>query len=236
MKSKRFWEVDFLRGIAVVMMIIFHALFDLAYFGKYHFNVVYGFWLLFARLTAIIFLFLVGISLTLSYNRRSARFSSFLVRGLKIFGFGLLITLVTWLFFSEETIIFGVLHLIGLSIIISYPFIKRKYLSLAAGIAAIVAGYWLSTKAFAFTWLMWLGVVPQKLITFDYFPLLPWFGVVLLGVFAGNVLYPKGRKRIRLPELGRFVPFNIVCFLGRNSLIIYLLHQPVLMAIMYFFF
>jgi len=67
--EKRFWEIDFLRGLAIIMMILFHLLYDLNYFGEYNLNLHSGFWWYFARMTATIFILLVGISLTLSFSR-----------------------------------------------------------------------------------------------------------------------------------------------------------------------
>jgi len=230
----RFYEIDALRGIAVVMMIIFHFLFDLDFFGVSSFNLEKGFWLVFARITAVIFIFLVGLSLTISYSKAErlgkASFKKYLKRGLKIFGFGLIISLITFILFPKWVIIFGILHFIGLSIILAYPIVKQKgnknWLNLLLGIAVIVAGVFLSRLSFDFSYLLWLGLMPSELYTFDYFPLLPWFGVVLLGIFLGNLLY-KDKRLFKIPRLkSRAIPF--FCFLGRHSLFIYLLHQPVL--------
>ena len=111
----RYWEIDFLRGVAIIMMIVFHAIFDFTFFSSYEIDLQSGFWWLFARITASIFIFLVGISLTLSYSRKK-EFSKYLYRGTKIFSWGLVITLVTWIFLSQGFIAFGILHFIGLSI------------------------------------------------------------------------------------------------------------------------
>jgi len=233
----RFWEIDSLRGIAVIMMIIFHLLFDLAFFTRFNFNVDSGFWLFFARATASIFIFLVGVSLTISYSRAEkqgkSRFSKYLKRGLKIFSWGLAITLITWIFFRQEFIIFGVLHFIGLSIIFAYPFIKYKWRNLVAGVFIIALGIYLSKITFSFSWLMWLGFVPKYLYTLDYFPLLPWFGVILIGLFAGNILYRKNSRAFKIADLSKNYAARAFGWLGRHSLFIYLLHQPVLMGVIY---
>ena len=97
---ERFWEIDFLRGIAIIMMVIYHLLYSLHYFSHYNINVYSGFWLYFARATAITFLFLVGVSLAVSFTKaekiypeknissdvKEARlFLKYLRRGLKVF-------------------------------------------------------------------------------------------------------------------------------------------------------
>jgi len=131
--NKRFWEVDFLRGIAIIMMIIFHILFDINYFSIYEINMSLGHIRIFNYLIVTIFLLLVGISLTLSYSNVKEKLSKkdlklkFFIRGLKIFGLGLLITIATWYFLEEGFVMFGILHCIGISIILAYPFLRFRY-------------------------------------------------------------------------------------------------------------
>lgn len=233
---KRFWEIDFLRGIAVVMMVLFHAMFDLKTFAGVGPDIDYFFWLFFGRATAVIFLFLVGVSLTINYSRaRKPLFSKYLVRGLKIFAWGLIITISTWMFFKQNYIIFGVLHFIGVSVIIGFPFIRLRYLNLLFGSALVILGLYMMQLKFSFSYLMWLGFVPVSLNTFDYFPLLPWFGVVLLGIFAGNILFFNGKRKYRIKDVSNFAT-RPVCWLGRHSLLIYIVHQPLLMLLLYLVF
>lgn len=232
----RFWEIDTLRGIAILMMITFHILFDLNFFGIYSLNLQSGFWWLFARITASVFIMLVGISLTISYSRISkAPFKKYLKRGLMIFSWGLLITIATRLFLRDGFIIFGILHFIGTAIILAYPFIKLRKENLAAGIVIILLGSYLSSFTFDFPYLLWLGLIPDNFYTIDYLPIIPWFGLVLIGIFIGNTIYPKARRSFRLPDLSGLIIIKIISFLGRHSLFIYLLHQPVIIAILYIF-
>ena len=238
---KRFWEVDSLRGLAIIMMITYHFLFDLTFFGIYSFDVYSGFLWVFARITAFTFIFIMGVSLTLSNSRAQITgkyrewglFKKYLKRGLKIFSLGLLITLTTWIFIPQEFIIFGVLHFIGISIILSYVFLKSKYLNLFLGIGLILLGIYLGNFTFDFNWLVWLGFIPNNLDTVDYFPLIPWFGVVLIGLFFGGLLYKNYQRQFKIPDLSKNYFVKIFSFLGRNSLIIYLIHQPILIIILY---
>lgn len=236
MRSQRFWEIDFLRGIAIVMMILFHSLFDLNFFNKLSINVGSGFWLVFARITAGIFIFLVGISMVLSYEKslkqNKANFKKYLLKGLKIFGYGLLITIITYLFLREGFVVFGILHFIGISIILSYFFLKLKKYNLFLGIFILILGFYLNKFAFNFNWLLWLGFIPNNLYTVDYFPLLPWFGLVLIGLFFGNLLYKEGKRNFNL-NIKENLLTRFFCFLGRNSLLIYLIHQPILVGLVY---
>ena len=238
----RFWEIDVLRGLAIVMMISFHFLFDLNYFGVYPLDIYSGFLWLLARSTASIFLFLVGVSLSLSHSRAvlSGAYQSeesmlfkYLKRGLKIFLLGLLITLATWLFIPQEFIVFGVLHFIGIAIILEYPFLNRKYLNLLLGVIFLGTGILLAQYTFSFPWFVWLGLQPTGFITVDYFPLFPWLGVVSLGLFAGGILYKNYQRRFSIPDLSSYMFMRFLSFLGHHSLIIYLIHQPVLILVLY---
>ncbi len=128
----RFWEVDLLRGVAIVLMVLYHLVFDLNYFAVYDIDVSSGFWLAVARLTASLFLLLVGLSLTLSHSRAQllGQEDRFRLRLLKrsawILGLALGITLVTYFFIGRGFIVFGVLHLIGLSLLLAYPFLRLQ--------------------------------------------------------------------------------------------------------------
>jgi uncharacterized membrane protein len=234
--SKRFWEIDALRGIAIALMIIFHAVFDLVYFGVYNpeitgfNNLGWLFWFVFPRAIASIFIVLVGVSATLSYNRSAGFEKKYVSRGIRIFFLGMLITLITALL-PKGTILFGILHFIGVSTILSMPFVKMRRENLLLGISIILAGAYLQTMRFDFPWLLWLGLMPKNFYTLDYFPLLPWFGFTLMGIFVGNNLYPKAKRNFKIADLSERT--RLLCFLGRNSLLIYLAHQPVIMLILY---
>lgn len=233
----RYWEVDFLRGIAVVMMIAFHALYDLDFFSSQDLVDVHsGIWRLFAITTASIFLLLVGVSLNISYARARIRgenrFLRYLRRGVWIFSWGMAITLSTMFLLGEGFVVFGALHLIGISIILSYPLLKRPRLDLIMGSAAISVGLLIRQFSFDSPWLLWIGFVPRHFYSVDYFPLLPWFGVVLVGIFLGNFLYPEGARKFSLPDPSFRAPAKQICSVGRNSLAIYLIHQPILIISM----
>jgi uncharacterized membrane protein len=227
-----------MRGIAIIMMILFHLLYDLNYFVGYDLNLHSGFWLHFGRATATIFILLVGISLTISYSRAKRRhkksiYLKYLKRGLRIFAWGLLITLATWLFLRAGFVVFGVLHLIGISIILAYPFLKLRLWNLLPGVLFISLGIYLKNYTFGFSWLMWLGLRPEHFYTIDYFPILPWFGVILIGLFLGYLLYPDCTRRFNIYDPSNFVVIRLLCLFGRHSLLIYLIHQPILIAVLY---
>jgi uncharacterized membrane protein len=237
---ERFWEIDALRGTAVVAMVLYHFSYDLAYFGLFDVGFFRsGLGLNTGRLIGGSFIFLAGLSLTLSYGRATASrpsggklFRKYLSRGLRIFSYGLAITLLTWIFLPNEMIVFGILHLIGASIILAYPFLNLKLPNVVLGVACIAAGFLLRGLDVDSPWLVWLGTDPTFFML-DYWPIFPWFGVMLLGVAAGNALYGDRMKRTT-PPTPRPQAVLPLAFLGRHSLAAYLIHQPVLLAALIF--
>ena len=257
-KSPRFWEIDALRGVAIITMIVYHAMWDLWYWGVFP-NVVLweGFWKYWQRFTAGSFLILVGVSLALVYRRERARrgpqarlFSKYLLRGLKIFGLGMIITFVVW-GAGIGYVDFGILHLIGISTILAYPFLRFKWLNLVLWVVLSAIGKWIEgihfdgrlvpviigSYATIFfidgRWAAPFGITPTYYPAVDYFPLIPWFGVVLLGVWFGNWFYADNRRLIPLPAWGDFPPIRGLRFLGRHSLVIYLIHQPLILLVLF---
>jgi uncharacterized membrane protein len=234
-REQRFWEVDAARGVAIVMMVIYHLTYDLDTFGGYDVESTSGFWAHFADATASAFLLLVGISLAISYSRAGARrglFGKYLLRGLRIFAYGMALTLV-FLALRLGVVAFGILHLIGVSIILAYPLLRYRYANLLVGISVIAVGWYMRVHDVVSSspWLLPLGVVPENLPMPDYRPLLPWFGVVLLGIFAGKVLYGGG-ERPAVVAKGAPAAAKPLVPLGRNSLFIYFVHQPILIALL----
>lgn len=219
------------------MMIVYHLGYDLDTFGGYPIDSTAGAWAWFADATASFFLFLVGVSLAISHARSGASwpgrslFGKYLLRGLRILGYGMVLTLIS-LALGMGVIAFGILHVIGVSIILAYPLLGFRWPNLLLGGLFIALGAYMMVAGISSEspWLLPFGVVPENLAMPDYRPLFPWFGVVLVGLFAGNLVYGAGKRRsvpTKAPVAARpLVP------LGNNSLFIYLVHQPVLIALL----
>jgi uncharacterized membrane protein len=242
--GERFIEIDLARGIAVIMMIVYHVLFDLWFFSLYPVPVSSGFWKYFAVVTASLFLLLVGVSVTISAAHAektlSARdfYKKFFKRGFTILAIAVGITVVTWWYLGGEGfIVFGILHLIGFSIILSPFFFHRGKKTLVAGALVIAAGLAIM-QVRGPAYLIPLGIFPESFYSVDYTPLFPWFGVVLAGIFLGETLYPGGLRGFSLPKFQKCrrivaYPERALAFLGRHSLIIYIIHQPVIILLLH---
>ena len=234
---KRFWEIDLLRTVAIAMMITFHTLYLLNYFDIHDTGVPgvqYGFWWWFARVTGGTFIFLAGVSLTIAYSK-AKRISGFLLRGLKILGWGMGITLITWLIAPYEYVRFGILHFFGIAFILAPFFLRFRFINLILGAAMMAIGILLWGIYFDFPWLLWLGLMPQGFWTLDYWPLLPWFGLFLVGMFCGKMLYPQGNRRFNIPEFTDPVTSALI-LPGRHPLVIYLAQWPAIIGLLLLLF
>lgn len=228
MKS-RIWELDALRGICILGMVAVHFIYDLTEL----YAVVdwqWPAWFSFVKSWGgVLFFLLSGVCVTLGH--RSVR------RGLIVFACGMLCTAVTYgmvafgLAGSGLTIWFGVLHCLGACMLL-WPLCKKLPLAGLAIVAAgaIAFGFWLHGQVFSFPYLVALGFVPAGFASSDYFPLFPYLGFFLAGAVIGRTAYRE--KKSLLPRVNAQTPaLRAVCFCGRHSLEIYLLHQPALSAL-----
>ncbi len=231
----RFLELDVLRGIAIVFMIVYHFIFDWNFFVQPVVDLNQGWWFYFGRFTAALFIGLAGLSLTLSAHRSAHAYTekwrALVQKGIFILGLGMIISLITYITFPAYAIWFGVLHLMGVSLIVGAFLVHRPTLTLLAGILFTGLGVLFSTILHS-TLPFWPILLPVSFQTFDYFPLFPWLGVFLLGMSAGNYLYPQGNPHSLLGWKKTNVITNLFAELGRKSLMIYFVHQPVLIGLL----
>ena len=208
-------------------MVIFHFCYDLNYFRFISIHQHQDpFWLSFRWLIVSMFLFAAGISLIIVYGN-GIRFPHLLKRLTILGGAALAVTIATYLVFPKAWVYFGILHLIFVSTILGLLFVSRAKTSLIVGIAILLA-YWsgIWTETGTFRLLQPLFHLPRY--TVDLAPLLPWFGVFLLGItFASAGLHI--RIETHLPAH----PFPLLRQAGRHSLAIYLLHQPLLFGLLF---
>ena len=224
--SKRIWELDALRGLALLGMMGIHFVYDLVdLFGVWNWQQP-AWYLFFKNNYGAVFFLISGISVTLGSHP--------VKRGAQVFLCGFLCTGVTLgmylLGFAGKGIIIymGVLQCLGLCMML-WPLFRRcpDWGLGALGLAMMIAGWYLRTQSFPFWLLTPLGFAPYGFTSSDYFPLLPNLGYFLLGAVVGKRVY-AGRESLFPRETP---PLGLFRWMGRHSLMIYLLHQPVLAAI-----
>jgi uncharacterized membrane protein len=219
--------IDGLRGVAIVAMVGFHFCYDLAYLRLADFDFYHdSFWLHARTLILSSFLFLVGVSLILA-TRRGLNVRRYLFRLAYLVAAAALVSLSTWWLFADRFVFFGVLHFIALASVLGLLFVRAGWLNLALGLAVIAVAYRYQSPWFDETGRRWIGLMTHRPPTEDYVPLLPWFGVVLLGLYAGPALQ---RLAERLQPNCRGPLVRSLAAAGRHSLLIYLLHQPLLLG------
>lgn len=224
-----------LRGFAIVLMFVFHFSFDLNYFGVTHIQFLEDpFWLNFRRLIVSLFLLLVGISLHLA-TRNGIRWTSWSRRMLLLLVYAGLVSLGSWMMFPETYIYFGILHFIALASILGLLFTRLYWLNLLLGTLIILLDSTYSNALFNTPSLQWIGLMTHLPATEDYVPLLPWFGVVLIGMFIGKGLF-NGKPGILLNWNSQHPIARGLAFGGRHSIHIYMLHQPLFIGLLSLWF
>ena len=230
---ERYRELDALRGIAVLCMITYHFFFDIAYFYWYDIEVFTGAWKLFARGTGAIFLLAVGICAVISWERteKKERIWKALKRGMIIFACGMIISAVTWIIAPHSFVKFGILHLIGISALLQPIFSVFKKWNAVIGLLFVIVGISFTTKPVE-SWLLFpFGLEYPGMQSLDYYPLFPWFGVILIGMALGQWLYRPARHRV-CTSLGSIAYPLPLLWCGRRALLLYFLHQPVILFIL----
>jgi len=229
--ASRIEGIDTLRGLAIVAMIAYHFTFDLRYFGVVRADFENDpFWLGARAAIVSSFLLLVGVSLHLArqFNVPTARFA----RRVAIIALcALVATIGSYAIFPERFIYFGILHCIAVASVIARPLAGRPMLALALGVAAIVAGLVVSHPFFDTRATSWVGFNTVKPATEDFVPLFPWIGVVLLGIALGHELV----RRDYLPVAPLARAPQVLRWLGRHSLAVYMVHQPILLGVLWLF-
>lgn len=229
------WQLlDLLRGVAILAMVVFHFAWDLYYFGYSSVDVtqVFG-WVVFQKSILTSFLLLVGVGLVLGHGG-GIRWPAFWRRWAFLVVAALLTTAGTYWMFPDYFVFFGVLHAIALFSLMALPFLRlRWWITALVGVAVISANFAWNDARFEDRWLAWIGFWPTSPPTSDVVPVFPWFGVVLLGVALMRLIMASS-LRVGISAWRSDLPVEKgVAWLGRWSLPFYLLHQPVIIGVLY---
>jgi uncharacterized membrane protein len=232
--SSRFDRLDALRGVAIVWMAVFHFCFDLNHFGLIRENFRGDpFWTMQRTAIVTLFLFCAGLSQAVA-QAQGQTWPRFWRRWLQIAGCAVLVSAGSALMFPNSWISFGVLHGVAVMLVVVRllaPLVERglagmlALLALAAG--AIALPRLVGDPFFDSRSTNWVGLITRRPVTEDYVPVLPWLGVMLIGLVVGAWVLQRGPSLLKGAVPRAAQPLAV---LGRWSLSFYMLHQPLLIG------
>lgn len=240
-KGKRLCMLDELRGIAIIAMVIYHTIYSMAFI--FHLDFSYSIFLQaykFQPLIPILFITLCGIYCSFSKSN--------LKRGALIFAIAIVITIATYIFMPSTAIIFGILHFIGIALIL-YSITEKWIDKIPENIGATISlalfiifynipngyiGYQpflsleLPPQLYSCYPLFVIGLPTPDFSSGDYFPLIPYIFLLYSGCFLGKLILKNGAPDFMYKKL--CPPLD---FLGKHSLLIYVAHQPLIIGILF---
>lgn len=211
-------ELDSLRATALVMMLVLNFVTDLNHFGIMNTETGDQWWWL-ARIAASLFVGISGVSYFLAH-RLEYDFTKTSGRTKRLIFWAFVITIITYIFEPSAYVRFGVLHLLALASIVAFPVARKPEFALGIGLILLIIP--LSSNSN----LVWLGLRETGFIAVDYFPLNPWLGIFFIGLALASRIYPEGKPLTEIQWPEKWLWF------GRNTLTIYVIHQPILIGLL----
>lgn len=225
-KTKRVWWVDLLRGLACLSMPFYHITYNLYAMGFT--EIAYNkapFWKVWQVTGLSSFILVSGMAFVLS-TRNQINWPRLLRRGAKLILLAVAITTVTYFVMPEKFVRFGVLHFFALTVLLAPLFRPLGVFNILIGASIVVFFNWMGKAGlFPDPWLYITGLMSDRPRSMDYVPLIPWFGVFLIGIGAGNLLNVE--KLRNLPPAWT----KPVIWLGQHSLSFYFIHQALLFGL-----
>ena len=223
--------VDAIRGLAIGGVILFHIVWDLSMWVSYQGSHITPRGWRSAVCWPALSMFLVGVSIALAHGR-SFRSGLFAKRLGVIASAAVLISVATWYIFPQTFIFFGILHAIVAASAIGILFLRLPVTALGVlGIGFLLLPYLFSSDAFNPRYLAWIGLFTSPPPSNDFVPIFPWVGLTLLGTAIAKLGLKSDEVARTLANPKRGPVTNALVWMGRNSLAIYLIHQPLLLAI-----
>ena len=218
--------IDLARVAALAGMVVFHTARDLEIFALVPAGLTMtGGWALFARIVAGSFLFLSGVSLVLAHGT-GLRPGAWLRRMLRIVVAAALVSLATYAFDPRHFVYFGILQSIAAASVIGLAVLRLPAWGLALGGAAVWALHLtLGRAVFDSVWLAWTGLSRTVRPSLDFLPLVPWLAPFLFGMALARAVDVRALPALPLPAA--------LTWISRHSLLVYLLHQPVLLGLIW---
>ena len=243
--GERYWEVDAIRGLALVGMIVYHWFACMVMFHMIvedeQFLSVYGT----VHIASASFILIAGTALVLRYERMKGKttqeyYFSIVKRALQLFAIAMVITVASFigakLFMQSDAFIkFGFLHMLSISMLLSIPFLRFGKWNILPGLIVILLGLFVIPQFTDPGWLYPMGIHGADFMDFtqDYFPIFPWFGVMLFGIGVGAVAYPEGKRRFSIRNPGALGKFFARIGHGNVTLMVYLIHIPIIFVLLW---
>ena len=238
--------LDFLRAIVVIAMIFYHFIYDLGDFGYINsVTVVNGYWRLFAQSIGCSFLFISGVSFWVMASG-GINWVNYSKRLTILISAALIISIVTYRVDSETFIFFGILHLLAACSVFSIFIYRLPVIILfALGVGLLLIPEYYHTSVyynealFSNRYLSWTGLYNGKTGSLDFYEFMPWSAAFVLGLACSKVFVNPQRASSLSPlsfkEEKASLGLSSILWIGRHSLLIYLIHQPILIGIILFF-
>ena len=211
-------ELDSLRATALVLMLSLNFVTDLNHFGIMNTETGDQWWWM-ARIAASLFVGISGVSYFLAH-RLEYDFTKTSGRTQRLIFWAFVITIITYIFEPSAYVRFGVLHLLALASIVAFPVARKPEFALGIGLILLIIP--LSSNSN----LVWLGLRETGFLAVDYFPLNPWLGIFFIGLALASRIYPEGKPLTEIQWPEKWLWF------GRNTLTIYVIHQPILIGLL----
>ena len=225
-KNSRFELIDCIRGGAIVAMMAYHFAFDLNMQGYILQDLNHNFsWQLARSLILGTFLFIAGFSMALAAHQTLKKR---VARLLIIAACAVLVSVTSYFMFADSWIFFGVLHFMVVASLICWLLMPYKKLILVLSVLLTIVGIFYQSTMFNQTFLQWVGMMTHKPITEDYVPILPWIGVMMFGIIVGQ--WALTRINSWPLTCTPHASLSALQWLGRHSLAVYMLHQPLLLG------
>jgi uncharacterized membrane protein len=232
LNDNRLSLLDFIRGIAIALMFIYHLSFGLNEIGILNINMSSDyFWISFRAIIVFLFLTLVGIGLVLSCNKTTNKNKTYLESLLSkrlylLFSYMMLITLFSYYVRPQYYVYFGILHLIFVSSLLGRLLLNlsSSYLSLIV-LLFLIVGLNVNSAQLNHALVYWLGLGNNPPITDDFAPLFPWFSLVIFGLILGKFLSHSNKAK---QKIGQWQANNglskLICWAGKYSIHLYFIH------------
>lgn len=230
----RLQKLDILRWIAILLMVLFHLNYSLVnLFNIDLLNISEYFWFIIWKISVILFIFISWISFFLAEKKY---LNKIILKYIKVsfilWVIAWWISLSTLLFFSEQYIRFWIIHFFSVSFLLILFFRKLKYYNLIFWIIIIVYGFYfipiINSEYYYFLWFTYSWFKSA-----DFYPLLPFFWIMLLWYTFWLFLSDRGLLDIFKTKSTNNIVSNIFEYMWKKSLLIYLLHQPIIILMLY---